>query len=142
EETRTRRHRVTAIPLGLTPLGAALAAADELHTAAAEGSAGAAGAEAEDARAALLQQLGADPSARTQPPAIRAHLKEFDERQKRLARRRQHDTIDAALTDLTSAYRDALAPGTGAGVEALNTTQVAALRRLAPACPADPLRHA
>ncbi|HLS46220.1 MAG TPA: DNA polymerase III subunit delta' [Ornithinicoccus sp.] len=142
EETRTRRHRVTAIPLGLTHLGAALAAADELHTAAAEGSAGAAGAEAEDARAALLQQLGADPSARTQPPAIRAHLKEFDERQKRLARRRQHDTIDAALTDLTSVYRDALVLGTGAGVEAINTTEIAALRELARAFSPDQLLQA
>ncbi|MCK0113732.1 DNA polymerase III subunit delta' [Ornithinimicrobium sp. F0845] len=131
ETARSRRHRVTSIPLSLTGLGAALAAAEELHISAVEGSAGASGQEADEARAALLRQLGADPSARTQPPAIRSHLKEFDERQKRLARRQQHDTIDAALTDLTSVYRDALVLGTGAGVEAVNATEVGGVRELA-----------
>ncbi|WP_256838537.1 DNA polymerase III subunit delta' [Ornithinimicrobium faecis] len=131
EQTRTRRHRVTAIPLRLTGLGAALAAAEELQSAATEGSTGTSSQESDEARATLLRQLGADPSARTQPPAIRSHLKEFDERQKRLARRQQHDTIDAALTDLTSVYRDALVLGTGAGVEAINSTEIEALRELA-----------
>lgn len=131
ESARTRRHRVTGIPLALTSLGAALAAAEELHSSAVEGSSGTSGEEAEEARAALLRQLGADPSARTQPPAIRSHLKEFDERQKRLARRQQHDTIDAALTDLTSVYRDALLLGTGAEVEMINSTETQALRELA-----------
>lgn len=131
EQARIRRHRVTSIPLRLTGLGAALAAAEELQSAAVEGSTGASGEEADEARAALLRQLGADPSARTQPPAIRSHLKEFDERQKRLARRQQHDTIDAALTDLTSVYRDALVLGTGAGIGAINSTEVDGLRELA-----------
>lgn len=131
EQSRARRRRVTSIPLSLTGLGAALAAAEELQSSAAESSAGASGQQAEEARAALLQQLGADPSARTQPPAIRSHLKEFDERQKRLARRQQHDTIDAALTDLTSVYRDALVLGTGAEVEAINATELDGLRELA-----------
>lgn len=131
EQARARRHRVTAIPLSLTGLGAALTAAEELQSSATEGSAGASGEEAEEAREALLQQLGADPSARTQPPAIRSHLKEFDERQKRLARRQQHDTIDAALTDLTSVYRDALVLGTGAEVDAINSTELDGLRELA-----------
>ena len=131
EQARIRRHRVTAIPLRLTGLGAALAAAEELQSAAAEGSAGASGQDSDEARTALLRQLGADPSARTQPPAIRSHLKEFDERAKRLARRAQHDTIDAALTDLTSVYRDALVLGTGAGIDAINSTEIEGLRELA-----------
>ncbi|QDO89897.1 DNA polymerase III subunit delta' [Ornithinimicrobium ciconiae] len=129
EDARTRRHQVTAIPLTLTTLGAALDAAENLHATAVEGSAGTAGAEADEARADLLRQLGADPSARTQPPAIRTHLKEFDERQKRLARRQQHDTIDAALTDLTTVYRDALVLKTG--VAPINSTEVAALQEVA-----------
>ncbi|WP_109470906.1 DNA polymerase III subunit delta' [Ornithinimicrobium cavernae] len=142
ETARSRRHRVTSIPLSLTGLSAALAAAEELHASAVEGSAGASGEEADEARAALLRQLGADPSARTQPPAIRTHLKEFDERQKRLARRQQHDTIDAALTDLTSVYRDALVLGTGAGIEAINATEMEALRELARAFTAVQLLQA
>lgn len=129
EGARTRRHRVTAVPLSLTSLGAALAAAEDLHASAVEGSTGTAGSEVDEARADLLRQLGADPSARTQPPAVRAHLKEFDERQKRLARRQQHDTIDAALTDLTTVYRDALVLGTG--VAPINSTEVAALQEVA-----------
>ena len=139
EAARTRRHRVTSIPLSLTNLGAALGAADELNSAAADGATGSATAEVDEARATLLRQLGADPSARTQPPAIRSHLKEFDERQKRLNRRRQHDTIDAALTDLSSVYRDALVLGTGAGVEAINSTEIAALREVARAFTPDQL---
>ncbi|WP_114907380.1 DNA polymerase III subunit delta' [Ornithinimicrobium murale] len=131
EQARSRRRRVTSIPLSLTGLGAALAAAEDLQSSAAEGSAGTAGQEAEEERAVLLRQLGADPSARTQPPAIRSHLKEFDERQKRLARRQQHDTIDAALTDLTSVYRDALVLGTGADIGAINSTEIDSLRELA-----------
>ena len=131
ESARSRRRTVTSIPLGLTGLGPALAAAEELHVSAVEGSASASGQEADEERAAFLTQLGADPSARTQPPAIRSHLKEFDERRKRLARRQQHDTIDAALTDLTSVYRDALVLGTGAEVEAINATEVSAVRDLA-----------
>ncbi|USQ76709.1 DNA polymerase III subunit delta' [Ornithinimicrobium cryptoxanthini] len=142
EGARTRRHRVTSIPLSLTSLGAALSAADELSTAATEGATGSAADEADEARAVLLRQLGADPSARTQPPAIRTHLKEFDERQKRLSRRRQHDTIDAALTDLSSVYRDALVLGTGAGIEAINSTEVPVLRELARAFSPDQLLQA
>ena len=142
EDSRNRRRRVTTIPLGLTHLGAALAAAEDLHISALDGSSGTAGAEADEARATLLRQLGADPSARTQPPAIRAHLKEFEERTKRLARRQQHDTIDAALTDLTSVYRDALVIGTGAGIDAINSTEIAALRDLARAFTAVQLLQA
>lgn len=142
EGARTRRHRVTSIPLSLTNLGVALSAADELSTSATESATDTAGHGADDARAALLRQLGADPSARTQPPAIRSHLKEFDERQKRLSRRRQHDTIDAALTDLSSVYRDALVLGTGAGIEAINATEMADLRELARAFTPDQLLQA
>ena len=142
EGARTRRHRVIAIPLSLTSLGAALSAADELSTAATEGATGGAGDEADEARAVLLRQLGGDPSARTQPPAIRTHLKEFDESQKRLSRRRQHDTIDAALTDLSSVYRDALVLGTGAGIEAINSTEIPVLRELARAFRPDQLLQA
>lgn len=131
EAARTRRREVTSIPLSLTGLGAALSAAQELHTAALEGSASSSTQEQDEARAEFLRQLGADPSARTQPPAIRSHLRQFDERAKRLAKRQQHDTIDAALTDLTSVYRDALIVGTGAGVEPINATETAAVQQLA-----------
>ncbi len=121
ETVRSRRRRLTAIPAELTDLGAALAAAQEVMEQSTQGAESAGGAEAERARADLLRSLGADPAARTQPPAVRAHLKSFDEEQRRVARRRQHDSLDAALTDLSSVYRDALVLGTGAQVQSVNT---------------------
>jgi DNA polymerase III subunit delta' len=130
EAARSRRRRVTGIPLSLGSLGAALAAAAEIVEEATEGAQAVSGDDAAAARAEVLRQLGADPSARTQPPAVRAHLRQLDEDQKRVARRRQHDTIDAALTDLASVYRDALVLGSGvAAVNATETEQVAQLAR-------------
>src|SRR5690606_31949290 len=133
EGARNRRHRITAVPLSLTDLGAALAAAEALHAEAAEGAGDAQGEEAAAARAEPLRQPGADPHARAQPPPVRAHLKAFDEEQKRRSRRRQHDTIDTALTDLASVYRDALVLGTGAAVEPVNAPEAQTTRSLAAA---------
>ncbi|MGI8948598.1 MAG: DNA polymerase III subunit delta' [Ornithinimicrobium sp.] len=131
EAARSRRRRVTGIPLSLTSLGAALAAAAEIVEEASDGASAASGEDAAQARAEVLRQLGADPAARTQPPAVRAHLRQLDEEHKRVARRRQHDTIDAALTDLASVYRDALVLGSGADVEAVNAGELEQVRQLA-----------
>lgn len=128
EAARSRRREVTAIPLRLTDLGQALQAAEHLHASALEA------AESEDvdtARREFLSQLGADPAARTQPPAVRAHLKVFDEEAKRRGKRRQFDSIDAALTDLASVYRDALVAGSGAEVDLVNDTEREQVLRLA-----------
>ena len=131
---------MTGIPLSLTSLGAALAAAAEIVEEATEGAQAVSGDDAAAARAEVLRQLGADPSARTQPPAVRAHLKQLDDDQKRVARRRQHDTIDAALTDLASVYRDALV--LGSGVEAVNATEAEQITQLARAFGPDELLRA
>lgn len=130
EAARSRRRRVTGIPLTLTSLGAALAAAAEIVEEASDGASAVSGEDAAQARAQVLRQLGADPAARTQPPAVRAHLKALDEEQKRVSKRRQHDTIDAALTDLASVYRDALVLGSGAGVEPVNAAELVQVRQL------------
>ena len=131
ETARARRRRVIGIPLSLTSLGAALAAAAEIVEEASEGASVAAGDDAAQARAEVLRQLGADPAARTQPPAVRAYLRQLDEDHKRIAKRRQHDTIDAALTDLASFYRDALVLGSGAQVEPVNAGELEQVRVLA-----------
>lgn len=130
EAARARRRRVTGIPLSLTSLGEALAAAAEIVEEATGGAQEASGEDAAAARAEVLRQLGADPAARTQPPAVRTHLKQVEEDQKRFARRRQHDTIDSALTDLASVYRDALVLGSGAQVEPVNATELDQIRQL------------
>jgi DNA polymerase III subunit delta' len=140
EAARSRRRRVTGIPLSLTSLGEALAAAAEIVEEATQGAQAVSGEDAAQARAEVLRQLGADPSARTQPPAVRAHLRQLEEDQKRVARRRQHDTIDAALTDLASVYRDALV--LGSGVEPVNATEAEQVARLARALGPEGLLHA
>ncbi|MGB3827410.1 MAG: DNA polymerase III subunit delta' [Ornithinimicrobium sp.] len=131
EAARARRRRFVGIPVTLSSLGAALEAARTIVDEAAATAEAVSGDDAAQARTELLRQLGADPSARTQPPAVRAHLKQLDDDQKRQSRRRQHDSIDAALTDLSSVYRDALVLGTGASIEAINASELELVRAVA-----------
>ncbi|MGD8149182.1 DNA polymerase III subunit delta' [Ornithinimicrobium sp. Y1694] len=123
EHARNRRREITSMPLQLTGVGAALSAAADLVAEAGEGAEAVSADRAESERKALLEQLGADPSARTQPPAVRSHLKRLDDRLKAESRRQQHDSIDAALTDLSSVYRDALLVATGSEVELVNASE-------------------
>ncbi|MGB3258592.1 MAG: DNA polymerase III subunit delta' [Ornithinimicrobium sp.] len=131
EAARARRRRYVGIPVGLTSLGSALEAARTVIDEAGATAQAVSGDDAAQARLELLRQLGADPSARTQPPAVRAHLKQLDDDHKRIARRRQHDSIDAALTDLSSVYRDALVLGTGARIEPVNASELDTVRSVA-----------
>ena len=59
-------------------------------------------------RVRLMEVLGADPAARTQPPHIRSQLSSLEKEQKARATRFTRDVIDRALVDLLSVYRDAL----------------------------------
>ncbi|GAA1174431.1 DNA polymerase III subunit delta' [Ornithinimicrobium humiphilum] len=131
EHARARRREIISLPLTLTGLGAALRAAQDLVDEAGAGAESVSSDRAAEERRALLEQLGADPSARTQPPAVRAHLRDLEARQKREAKRQQHDSIDAALTDLASMYRDALMVATGSPVDLVNATEPDQVERLA-----------
>ncbi|WP_277452827.1 DNA polymerase III subunit delta' [Janibacter sp. DB-40] len=71
-------------------------------------------------KARLLETLGADPSARTQPPHIRAQISSLEKEQKTRATRFTRDMIDRALVDLLSVYRDALVLHAGTPVELVN----------------------
>ncbi len=68
----------------------------------------------------LLETLGADPSARTQPPHIRAQLNALEKEQKTRATRFTRDMVDRALVDLMSVYRDALVLRSGSPVALVN----------------------
>ena len=68
----------------------------------------------------LLETLGADPSARTQPPHIRAQVTALEKEQKTRATRFTRDMIDRALVDLMSVYRDALVLHAGSPVALVN----------------------
>jgi DNA polymerase-3 subunit delta' len=139
EHARARRREIVAIPLSLHSVGDALRAAQDLVQEAGEGARATSEDYAQQQRHELLAQIGADPAARSQPPSVRAHLKRLDDRLKAEARRQQHDSIDAALTDLASAYRDALMVATGAPVERVNTSDPEQVERLARAFPPEGL---
>lgn len=68
----------------------------------------------------LLETLGADPSARTQPPHVRAQVSALEKEQKTRATRFTRDMIDRALVDLLSVYRDALVLHAGSPVALVN----------------------
>jgi DNA polymerase-3 subunit delta' len=116
-----RRHRATvlAIPASLTSLGACLAAADQLVSAA-EAEAGALSAELDAGETAALQvALGAGGTGKGTAGVARGAagaLKELERRQKSRATRTQRDALDRALVDLAAFYRDVLLLQTGAPV--------------------------
>ena len=130
-DARARRDEIVALPLRITDFGAAMAAADALvQVAGAESGASAAERNAAE-REKLLLQLGADPAARTQPPAVRSALTQLEKDQKTRATRFTRDMVDRALIDLASTYRDALMLSVGAQVDLVNVTQADAVQELA-----------
>ncbi len=68
----------------------------------------------------LLETLGADPSARTQPPHVRSQVTALEKEQKTRATRFTRDMVDRALIDLLSVYRDAMVVSAGQPVPLIN----------------------
>jgi DNA polymerase III subunit delta' len=85
----------------------------------------------EQERSDLLRALGADPSARTQPPHVRSQLAELQRDQKRRARRFVGDMVDRSLVDLLSVYRDVLVLHVDPGADLVNAEIRPELERLA-----------
>ncbi len=81
----------------------------------------------------LLETLGADPSARTQPPHVRAQLSALEKEQKTRATRFARDVVDRALVDLLSVYRDALVVSFGTPVALVNEDLAGEVRKVAQA---------
>lgn len=112
-EARARRRRILESAARIRGVGDAVLAADDLvETAKAEA---VARSEERDARekAELLRALGVEAGA-TVPPALRAQVKQLEEDQKRRATRQQRDSLDTAMLDLLSLYRDVLVVQLGA----------------------------
>jgi DNA polymerase III subunit delta' len=120
EHARIRRHDVVAMASKIVSVGDAVGAAQDIMTIAAEESAAASGERDAAEKARLLEVLGADTSARTQPPHIRSQVSALEKEQKARATRFTRDVIDRALVDLLSVYRDALVLRTGAGTALVN----------------------
>ena len=131
DKARNRRHDTISLATRITGVGEAVLAADNLNKIAEEESV-AASAERDAAdKARLLETLGADPGARTQPPHIRSQLAALERDQKARAKRHIRDVIDRSLIDLASMYRDALVLRIGSDVELVNPDAIDKVRGLA-----------
>lgn len=131
EQARIRRREVLRVPLKLRGVGeAVLHAASLLDTAKAEAEA-ATTARDEAEREQLLRALGADPTARTQPPHVRSQLKALADNQKRRATRFVRDMVDRSLLDLLSLYRDVLVLHADPSAELINAELRPDVERLA-----------
>lgn len=120
EGARNRRHDVLTLTTRMRTVGEAVNAAAVIASIAdEEGASGSAERDAAE-RARLLQTLGADPGARTQPPHIRSQLNQLEKEQKARATRFARDMVDRALIDLLSVYRDALVLSAKAPIELIN----------------------
>jgi DNA polymerase-3 subunit delta' len=131
EHARIRRHDVISMATRIVTVGDAVGAAADLVTIAGEESAAASGERDAAERAHLLEVLGADPTARTQPPHVRAQVNALEKEQKSRATRFTRDVLDRALVDLLSVYRDALVLRTGAGTPLVNEDSRQVVARLA-----------
>lgn len=120
EGARIRRHDTVKMSTRIHSVVDAVGAAADLTSIAGE-EAGARTDERDRAeREKLLATLGADPSARTQPPHIRSQLNALEKDQKTRATRRHRDVVDRSLVDLQSMYRDALVVAFGDPVPLVN----------------------
>lgn len=130
EGARIRRRDTLALAGKIRTVGEALGAAEDLSGIADEESGSAATERDARERAELLERLGADPSARTQPPAVRAQLTQLEKEQKTRATRMARDVVDRSLIDLMSVYRDALVVRLGRPVPLVNEDQAQLVEEL------------
>ncbi len=142
EGARIRRRDVIAMPGRIRTIGDAIGAAADLASIADEESTAATTERDAAERTRLMEILGADPSARTQPPHIRSQLGALEKEQKTRATRFGRDVVDRALVDLLSVHRDALALHFGAPVALVNQDSIDVVRQLANGQSPERLLHA
>jgi DNA polymerase-3 subunit delta' len=131
EGARIRRHEVVSLAGKIRGVGDAVGAAADLEGIAKD-EAGAASTERDATeRVRLLETLGADPSARTQPPHVRSQVSALERDQKTRATRFVRDVIDRSLIDLLSIYRDAVVVHTGASIGLVNQDMAEQVQHLA-----------
>jgi DNA polymerase III subunit delta' len=133
-EAAQRRAAVLRVPSQATALGPALAAAAALVKAADAEAAAATEELDEPERAALRKAFGEGSTGKGVATALRGGagaMRDLEDRQKSRATRHKRDSLDRALLDLASFYRDVLAIQFGAGVELANAGQQDELDRIA-----------
>jgi DNA polymerase-3 subunit delta' len=133
EGARIRRRDVIALAGKIRTVGDAVGAAADLDAIAKEEAVASATDRNAAEKARLMETLGADPGARTQPPHVRSQVTALEKEQKTRSTRFTRDVIDRSLIDLLSIYRDALVLQTGASIGLVNQemfTQVEELSHL------------
>ncbi|WP_116116103.1 DNA polymerase III subunit delta' [Austwickia chelonae] len=120
EDARHRRAEIIRLTGRIRTVPDAVDAAAKIIAVTAEETGSAATDRNTQERTRLLETLGVDPAARTQPPHVRSQLAALDKEQKARATRHSRDVIDRALVDLLSVYRDALALHFGRTVPLMN----------------------
>lgn len=133
EGARMRRHETILLPLKIRTLKDSLKAAADLASIADDESAASSGERNAAEKAKLLESMGADPSARTQPPHVRSAINQLEKDQKARTTRFTRDVIDRSLVDLTSMYRDAMVARWGGPVDQVNSDVPQQVQELAQA---------
>jgi DNA polymerase-3 subunit delta' len=131
EGARIRRHDVISLAGRIRSVGDAVGAAADLDSIAKEEAVASSTERDVAEKSRLLETLGADPAARTQPPHVRAQVSALERDQKTRATRFTRDVIDRSLMDLLSIYRDALVLHTGASIGLVNQDMSEQVRQLA-----------
>jgi DNA polymerase-3 subunit delta' len=131
EGARIRRRDVVGLAGRIHGVGDAIGAAADLVSIADEESSAAATERDAAEKAKLMEVLGVDPAARTQPPHIRSQLAALEREQKARATRHSRDVLDRSLVDLLSVYRDALVLHSGASLGLVNQDNLPAVQALA-----------
>ena len=131
EQARIRRRDVIAMATKILGVGDAIGAAADLAQIADEESTASSAERDAAERARLMETLGADPTARTQPPHIRSQVAALEREQKTRATRAASDVVDRALVDLPSGARDALVLRLRSDVDLVNPDAVDKVRALA-----------
>jgi DNA polymerase-3 subunit delta' len=139
EGARIRRRDVIAMATRIVGVGDAIGAAADLAQIADEESTASTAERDAAERARLLETLGADPTARTQPPHIRSQIAALEKEQKTRATRHSRDMIDRSLVDLMSVYRDALVLRLGSTVDLVNPDAMDKVRALSSVFTAEQL---
>lgn len=142
DASRTRRHDVITLAARIRTVGEAVNAAAAIASIADEEQAASSAERDAEERRRLLETLGADPAARTQPPHIRSQIKTLEDEQKARAKRFARDMVDRALIDLLSVYRDALVLSAGAGTELVNADHLGVVEQVRSAMSPEQILHA
>ena len=139
EGARIRRRDVISLAGRIHGVGDAIGAAADLASIADEESTAAATERDTAEKQRLMELLGADPSARTQPPHIRSQLSGLEKEQKARATRHSRDVLDRSLVDLLSVYRDALILHSGAALGLVNQDSLPIVQGVARSMSAEQL---